>query len=81
MKKTIINAFILSAMLTAGTAIAGSCPMDMKQIDTAMATSTLDAADMAEVKALRAEGERLHKAGDHSASVAALNEAKALLGI
>lgn len=81
MKKTIITAFVLSTALTAGHAFAGSCPTDMRQIDAAMATSTLDPADMAKVKALRAEGEQLHEAGDHSASVAALDEAKELLGI
>ena len=36
---------------------------------------------MEKVKALRAEGEKLHKAGDHSASEDALGEARDLLGI
>lgn len=46
-----------------------------------MANSTLSMADMEKVKALRAEGEKLHKAGDHSASEDALGEARDLLGI
>jgi hypothetical protein len=33
------------------------------------------------VKALRTEGEKLHKSGNHSGSVAALSKAKDLLGI
>ena len=81
MKKTMISAFALTAALTTSMAFAGSCPMDMKQIDAAMASSSLSAADMAEVKALRAQGEEMHKSGDHAASVEILNKAKALLKI
>jgi hypothetical protein len=81
MKKTILSAFALTAALTASMAFAGSCPMDMKQVDAAMATSTLNMADMEKVKALRAEGEAMHKSGDHAASVEALKKAKALLKI
>ena len=81
MKKTITSALVLTAALTASVAFAGSCPMDMKQVDAAIATSTLNMADIAKVKALRAEGEALHKSGDHTASVAALKKAKALLNI
>jgi len=81
MKNIIICAFALTVALTAGTAFAGSCPKDMRQIDAAMATSTISMADMEKVKALRAEGEKKHKAGDHSGSVAALDQAKDLLGI
>lgn len=76
-----ISAFALTAALTTSMAFAGSCPMDMKQIDAAMASSSLSAADMAKVKALRAQGEEMHKSGDHAASVEILNKAKALLKI
>jgi hypothetical protein len=81
MKKTIISAFALTAALTASMAFAGSCPTGMKQVDSAIAKSTLSMADMEKVKALRAEGEALHKSGDHAASVTALDKAKALLSI
>jgi hypothetical protein len=81
MKSIKICAFALIVALAAGTAFAGSCPMDMRQIDAAMATSTISMADMEKVKALRAEGEKMHKSGDHAGSVAALDEAKDLLGI
>ncbi|QYX55771.1 hypothetical protein K1T73_11840 [Roseovarius sp. SCSIO 43702] len=62
-------------------AFAGQCPADMAAIDEAMATAQLSEAEMAEVKALRAEGEEQHAAGDHEASVETLAEAKAMLGI
>jgi hypothetical protein len=81
MKKIIISAFVLSAALNAGTALAGSCPMDLRQIDSAIETSTLDIATMDQVKALRTQSEALHKSGDHSASVDTLREAKDILGI
>jgi hypothetical protein len=81
MKKYSLSALALASILAAGSAFAGSCPMDMKQIDAAMATSSLSTADMDKVKALRAQGEKLHKSGDHAGSVAALDEAKTILGI
>jgi len=63
-------------------AFAGSCPRDMKQIDAALADNPgLSASDLERVKALRAEGEQLHKSGKHGDSVARLNEAKQLLGL
>ena len=74
----------LAAVLVLGsaTALAGHCPMDMKQIDDALAANPkLSAAQLEEVKKHRAEGEALHKAGKHSESVAELGKAKAILGI
>jgi len=81
MKKTIISTLVLFAALNTGTVLAGSCPMDMKQIDSAIGSSSLSSTDMGKVKALRTKGEKLHKSGDHSGSVTALGEAKDLLGI
>jgi hypothetical protein len=81
MKKIIISTLVLFAALNTGKALAGSCPMDMKQIDSAISNSYLNSTDMDKVKALRIEGEKLHKSGNHSGSVAALSEAKDLLGI
>ncbi|MCB1913453.1 MAG: hypothetical protein H6948_15675 [Zoogloeaceae bacterium] len=58
------------------------CPVDMKKIDEAMAAAPkLSMAQMEEVKKLRAEGEALHKAGDHQASVDTLAKAMKILGI
>ena len=79
--KRITTAFALTAVLMTSSALAGSCPRDMREIDAAMANSTLSMADMEKVQALRDRGEQLHKSGDHSGSVMALDEAKDLLGI
>lgn len=68
--------------LAAAPALAFHCPADMKQIDAALASGpSLSAADLAQVKALRAEGEALHNAGKHQESVDTLARAKALLGL
>ncbi len=67
--------------LFAGPAMAGQCPMDMSRIDAALETASLSDTQMSEVKALRAEGEKLHQAGDHAASVETLAQAKDILGV
>lgn len=62
--------------------MAAQCPADMAAIDEALAANPeLSDETMAKVKDLRMQGEELHEAGDHAASVAALAEAKALLGV
>ena len=76
--------FIIAAMALATTslAFANSCPMQMKEIDAKLSSSTtLSAADLGKVKTLRADGEAFHKAGKHAESEKALGEAKKLLGI
>ncbi len=76
---TMATAVLLAMSLPA---FAGSCPMDMKQIDAALAANPdLSGSNRERVMELRAEGERLHKSGNHADSVARLNEAKALLGM
>lgn len=77
--KHLTLAAILS--LFAVPAIAGQCPGDMAEIDAALESADITEAEMAEVKALRAEGEDLHNAGDHAASVETLAEAKEILGL
>jgi hypothetical protein len=63
-------------------ALANNCPNEMKAIDAKMSSASgISAEDMAKVKALRADGEKLHKEGKHDASMKALGEAKKLLGI
>ena len=76
--KLIIAALALTA---SSLAFANRCPMEMKAIDAKLATATLSAEDMSKVKALRAEGETMHKAGKHDESVKALDEAKKMLGM
>ena len=81
MFRTTILAAAFSLAL-AGTAGASSCPRHMKAIDDALAASPkITAAQMTEVKALRAQGEELHKAGKHAESEAALIKAEGILGI
>lgn len=75
---------IIAAILfsVAGTAFAAHCPMDMKKIDEALAKKpSLSAAQMADVKKWRAEGETLHKAGKHQESVDVLAKAMKVLEI
>jgi hypothetical protein len=66
----------------AGLAQAHNCPNEVKAIDAKLATHPkLSDADAAKVKALRDEGEALHKAGKHDASMEKLGEAKKILKI
>jgi hypothetical protein len=77
--KLIIAALALAA---SSTAFANSCPTQMKAIDAKLASSpALSAADMAQVKQLRADGEKFHQEGKHSESMKALGSAKKILGI
>jgi hypothetical protein len=69
-------------MLVSGVAGASHCPKDMKKIDAALATNpSLSAAQLAEVKKLRSEGEELHKAGKHKESEDALEKGMKILNI
>lgn len=69
-------------MLTATTAFAFHCPMDMKKIDEALAKKPkLTEVQMVEVKKLRAEGEAFHKAGKHQDAVDTLAKAMKILGV
>ena len=68
--------------LASGAAFAFHCPADMKKIDEALAKNPkLTAAQMAEVKKQRADGEALHKAGKHQDSVDTLGKAMKTLNI
>lgn len=56
------------------------CPQDMAKIDALLQSDPpSDPEVLAKVKELRAEGEALHKAGDHTESVKLLGEALDLL--
>ena len=80
MKLRSLIAAVMFAM--AGSAFAMHCPMDMKKIDEALAKKpSLSADKLAEVKKLRAEGEKLHNSGKHQESVDTLGKAMAILGI
>jgi hypothetical protein len=82
MKQTLIRAALAAVLALSGSfAWANSCPREMKAIDAALPNAKLSAAQMDEVKKLRAEGEAQHKAGNHADSMAALGKAKTILGI
>jgi hypothetical protein len=71
-----------AATLFSAAALAFHCPADMKKIDEALAKNPkLTAAQMADVKKYRAEGEALHKAGKHQESVDTLAKAMKILNI
>ena len=79
-----IRNFLVAASfaLASGAALAFHCPADMKKIDEAMAKNPkLTAAQTADVKKFRAEGETLHKAGKHQESVDTLAKAMKILDI
>jgi len=80
MIRNTVLAALLSLILT-GPAFAFHCPADMKKIDAALENTNVSGADLDRVKALRAQGETEHNAGNHSASVATLAEAMTLLDI
>lgn len=79
--KKLIAAMALTVAF-AGAAFANSCPTHMKAIDEALAKAPqLSAEQLAEVKEYRMEGEKLHMAGKHAESEAALKKAEEILGI
>ena len=82
MKRLAPIATLAAALLfAASSALAGNCPVQMKAIDAALPKAKLDAGKTAEVKKLRADGERFHKEGKHAESMKDLGDAKKLLGI
>jgi hypothetical protein len=74
-------ALAVALALAASGALAHNCPNEMRAIDAALLNAKLDSAQSAEVKKLRADGEKLHKEGKHTESMAALGKAKGMLGI
>ena len=78
MKKVLLAT---SLMCLSSFALAHGCPGEMKKIDSALLATQLTPQNMTKVKDLRAKGEDLHKAGKHTESMAALAEAKKIIGI
>jgi hypothetical protein len=73
-------AVFLAAALLSAPLWAAHCPADMAKIDAMLASNPpSDAAVLAQVQKLRAEGEALHKSGNHGQSVEVLGEALQLL--
>lgn len=72
----------VAAALVSSAAFAMHCPADMKKIDEALAKKPqLSAAEAADVKKFREEGEALHKAGKHQESVDTLGKAMKILKV
>ena len=70
----------LALALSAGPALAHSCPVLMKEVDALLAKEPqVTSAQLTEAKRLRQEGEELHKAGSHDASMDALQRARNIL--
>ena len=74
-------ALTIALAAAASTALAHNCPNEWKAIDAALPKAKLDAKQAAEVKKLRAEGEKLHKEGKHAESMGTLGKAKKILKI
>lgn len=71
-----------AAFAAAGGAWAFHCPADMAKIDAALAKNPkLTAAQLAEVKKQRADGEAAHKAGRHQEAVDTLAKAMKTLDV
>lgn len=69
-------------VLASSAAFAFHCPADMKKIDDALAKNPkLSAAQLSDVKKMRADGEAAHKAGKHQEAVDTLAKAMKILGI
>jgi hypothetical protein len=90
MKRTMLAATVALAVSTAASAPAFGfhCPRDMKKIDDTLATkhhwmrsTSVSGSQLARIKALRADGERLHQSGKHEEAVEALAGAMKILGI
>jgi hypothetical protein len=75
-------ALLAALAFASSAAFAFHCPADMKKIDAALAGNPkLSAQQMGDVKKFRADGEALHKAGKHQASVDTLAKAMKILNI
>ena len=77
------RAMVAFAILTAliNPAFASQCPQQMAKIDQAMMTANMTEEVHVKVMDLRAAGEKLHIAGNHSEAEDSLKEAMKQLGL
>lgn len=68
-------AALLFTVFFAGSALASQCPSLVNQIDQQLQSAQLDSETEASIRALRDQGESLHKQGKHAESVKVLREA------
>lgn len=78
MKRILAAAVVLAF---ASPALANNCPNEIKAIDAALQSASVDAAKKQQATKLRNDADAAHKAGNHAASMKAAGEAKQLLGI
>jgi hypothetical protein len=78
MKRILLAAVVVAF---ASPAFANNCPNEIKAIDAALQTASVDASKKAQAKQLRDQSDAAHKAGNHAASMKAAADAKMLLGI
>jgi hypothetical protein len=83
MKKlmTIVMALVVGLALTAGVALASSCPRVIKEGRDAAATMKADDPKVKQATAKLDEAQKLHDAGKHAESMQTANDALVLLGV
>jgi hypothetical protein len=77
----IVGTAVLATGLFSAAAMAAHCPKNVKAIDEALKTSSINAAQMTQVKALRDKGAAEHSTGQHGDSINDLHEAMKILDI
>ena len=80
MLKTLMIAVAVLALL-AGPAMAGQCPLLIKQLNEAVDKMKADDAKVKQGKALIAEAKKLHEDGKHADSVKKAEEAAKVLNV
>lgn len=71
---------LIFALMFSASALAGSCPSMMQEIDDRLAAGpALEMDEVERVIELRTEGEIAHQTGDHDDAMEALEEALAIL--
>jgi len=80
MLKTLVIA-VAALTLLAGPAMAGQCPLLIKQLNEAVAKTKAGDAMAAKAKPVIAEAQKLHDGGKHADSIKKCDEAAKLLGV
>ena len=78
--KALVIAVALLAFL-AGPAIAGQCPLLVKQLNEAVAKMKADDPKVVKAKPMIAEAQKLHEAGKHADAIKSAEEAAKVLGV
>lgn len=72
---------VAALTLLAGPAMAGQCPLLIKQLNEAVGKMKAGDAMVAKAKPVIAEAQKLHDAGKHADSIKKCDEAAKLLGV